>query len=73
MGNLSYQSYQKAVLQSAIVLLLSFAKLNSVGEAIVNLRREDPDRVLYLAVPLFTFNTFFQLDFPRMIVERKSA
>ncbi|AFY89082.1 MAG: hypothetical protein CLLPBCKN_000187 [Chroococcidiopsis cubana SAG 39.79] len=28
------------------------------------LRREDPDRVLYLAVPDFIYNSFFQLDFP---------
>ncbi|URD48605.1 XisH family protein [Chroococcidiopsis sp. CCNUC1] len=28
------------------------------------LRREDPDRVLYLAVPDFISNSFFQLDFP---------
>lgn len=28
------------------------------------LRREEPDRVLYLAVPDLTYNSFFQLDFP---------
>lgn len=29
------------------------------------LRREDADRILYLAVPDLTYNTFFQLDFPQ--------
>ncbi len=34
------------------------------------LKRLQPDRVLYLAVPLTTYKTFFQLDFPKeMIVE----
>ncbi|OUL34338.1 XisH family protein [Nostoc sp. 106C] len=36
------------------------------------LRRVQPERVLYLAVPLTTYNTFFQLDFPKdMIAENK--
>ncbi|MBO1055129.1 MAG: fatty-acid oxidation protein subunit alpha [Dolichospermum sp. JUN01] len=34
------------------------------------LRRLQPERVLYLAVPLTTYKTFFQLDFPKdMILE----
>jgi hypothetical protein len=36
------------------------------------LRRLQPERVLYLAVPLTTYKTFFQLDFPKdMISENK--
>lgn len=36
------------------------------------LRRVQPDRVLYLAVPLTTYKTFFQLDFPKeMITENQ--
>lgn len=36
------------------------------------LRRLQPERVLYLAVPLTTYNTFFQLDFPKdMIAENQ--
>ncbi|MBD2500490.1 XisH family protein [Anabaena azotica] len=36
------------------------------------LRRINPDRVLYLAVPLTTYKTFFQLDFPKeMIAENQ--
>lgn len=33
------------------------------------LRRREPERTLYLAVPLTTYKTFFQLDFPREMVE----
>lgn len=33
------------------------------------LRRRDPERILYLAVPLTTYRTFFQLDFPKEMVE----
>ncbi len=36
------------------------------------LRRREPERILYLAVPLITYKTFFQLDFPKeMIQENK--
>lgn len=36
------------------------------------LRRVQPERVLYLAVPLTTYKTFFQLDFPKdMITENQ--
>ena len=33
------------------------------------LRREDPNRVLYLAVPDLTYNSFFQLDFPASMLQ----
>ncbi len=33
------------------------------------LRRDEPDRVLYLAVPLTTYQSFFQLDFLKAMVE----
>ncbi|MEH2411620.1 XisH family protein [Nostoc sp.] len=32
------------------------------------LRRRQPERVLYLAVPLTTYKTFFQLDFPKQMI-----
>jgi glucose-6-phosphate 1-dehydrogenase len=36
------------------------------------LRRLQPERVLYLAVPSTTYKTFFQLDFPKdMILENQ--
>ncbi|MGF2039669.1 MAG: element excision factor XisH family protein [Nostoc sp. CmiVER01] len=36
------------------------------------LRRRQPKRVLYLAVPLTIYKTFFQLDFPKeMIAENQ--
>ncbi|MEA5573114.1 XisH family protein [Calothrix sp. UHCC 0171] len=33
------------------------------------LKRREPERILYLAVPLTTYRTFFQLDFPQAMVE----
>lgn len=35
----------------------------------IALRTEDVDRVLYLAVPTVAFNTFFQLDFTKSVIE----
>ncbi|HEY9666895.1 MAG TPA: XisH family protein [Coleofasciculaceae cyanobacterium] len=37
------------------------------------LRRDEPDRVLYLAVPLTTYQSFFQLDFPKAMVEENQV
>ncbi|MBD2774034.1 XisH family protein [Iningainema tapete] len=37
------------------------------------LRRREPERVLYLAVPLTTDKTFFQLDFPKAMVEENQV
>ncbi|BAZ88135.1 MAG: hypothetical protein RLZZ29_171 [Cyanobacteriota bacterium] len=37
------------------------------------LRRRQPDRVLYLAVPLTTYKTFFNLDFPRDMIEENQV
>ena len=36
------------------------------------LRRIEPDRVLYLAVPSITYKGFFQLDFPKDMVEENN-
>ena len=33
------------------------------------LKKEDIERTLYLAVPIITYNSFFQLDFPQLMVE----
>ncbi len=33
------------------------------------LKAEDPDRILYLAVPLETYNTFFSLNFTQLIIQ----
>jgi XisH protein len=38
----------------------------------IALRVEEPDRVLYLAIPLMAFNTFFQLDFPKSVIEENN-
>lgn len=37
------------------------------------LRREEPDRVLYLAVPDLTYNSFFQLDFPASVLKENQV
>jgi hypothetical protein len=37
------------------------------------LRRQEPDRVLYLAVPLTTYKTFFQLDFPKEMISENQV
>ncbi|MDZ8263036.1 XisH family protein [Nostoc sp. ChiQUE01b] len=37
------------------------------------LRREEPDRVLYLAVPDLTYNSFFQLDFPASMLQENTV
>jgi hypothetical protein len=37
------------------------------------LRREEPDRILYLAVPDLTYNTFFQLDFPAEMLQENTV
>lgn len=37
------------------------------------LRRREPEGILYLAVPLTTYNTFFQLDFSKEMVEENQV
>ncbi len=37
------------------------------------LRRREPERILYLAVPLTTYKTFFQLDFPKEMVQENQV
>ncbi|MBD1212622.1 MAG: XisH family protein [Dolichospermum circinale Clear-D4] len=37
------------------------------------LKRLEPERVLYLAVPLTTYKTFFQLDFPKEMILENSV
>ena len=37
------------------------------------LKRRQPERVLYLAVPLTTYKTFFNLDFPRDMIEENQV
>jgi len=37
------------------------------------LKRRQPERVLYLAVPLTTYKTFFQLDFPQAMIEENQV
>ncbi|MEH2277182.1 MAG: XisH family protein [Nostoc sp.] len=37
------------------------------------LKRRQPERVLFLAVPLTTYKTFFQLDFPQAMIEENQV
>ena len=37
------------------------------------LKRRQPERVLYLAVPLTTYKTFFNLDYPRDMIEENQV
>jgi hypothetical protein len=37
------------------------------------LKRLQPERVLYLAIPLTTYKTFFQLDFPKEMILENSV
>jgi hypothetical protein len=37
------------------------------------LRRREPERILYLAVRMTTYNTFFQLDFPKEMVQENQV
>lgn len=37
------------------------------------LRREEPTRILYLAVPDLVYNSFFQLDFPSSILQENAV
>jgi hypothetical protein len=37
------------------------------------LRREEPNRILYLAVPERIYNSFFQLDFPASMLQENTV
>ena len=37
------------------------------------LRQKEPERILYLAVPLNTYNNFFQLEFPQLMVNENQV
>ncbi|MBD2529642.1 XisH family protein [Nostoc flagelliforme FACHB-838] len=37
------------------------------------LKRRQPERVLFLAVPVTTYKTFFQLDFPQAMIEENEV
>lgn len=36
------------------------------------LKRKDPERVLYLAVPDLAYNTFFSLEFPQLMIQENN-
>jgi len=37
------------------------------------LTRKEPERTLYLAVPIATYSTFFQLELPRIMIEENDV
>ena len=37
------------------------------------LRQEEPERILYLAVPLITYKNFFQLEFPQSMLKENQV
>ncbi len=37
------------------------------------LRREDPERILYLAIPNLVYHTFFQREFPASMLQENSV
>jgi hypothetical protein len=47
---------------------------SSLPEGTANqLTEKFADRILYLAVPIVAYQTFFQLEFPRMMVEKNQV
>ncbi len=37
------------------------------------LKQKEPERILYLAVPLITYNNFFQLEFPQLMLNENQV
>lgn len=37
------------------------------------LTRKEPERILYLALPIETYNTFFQLELPQIMIEENNV
>ena len=64
-----------AVSGSLLAVRKRYAAASSLlfGTVIGALKRLQPERVLYLAVPLTTYKTFFQLDFPKEMILENSV
>jgi hypothetical protein len=52
------------------VEIKSFIGVSATTEFSTALEEEQPDRVLYLAIPLDAYRSFFTLELPRRLVER---
>ena len=63
----------KSFLASALAISEFHMALGQFINYRAALRREEPDRVLYLAVPDLTYNSFFQLDFPVSMVKENAV
>lgn len=54
-------------------LLLHSTTTESLGQYLkyqLALEEEQPERLLYLAVPLDTYRSFFTLELPRLLIQR---
>ena len=71
---LSIGSDRVLVQYSPSCLLLGFTiAARAIGQFLnyrVALKATDPERQLFLAVPESAYNTFFQKEFPRMVIEQ---
>ena len=66
---------EKIAIEIKSFLSLSFINdfYNALGQFLsykIALERQEPERVLYLAVPQETFNEFFTLDFTKAAIKR---
>lgn len=66
---------QKIAVEIKSFLSLSFIAdfYNALGQFLsykIALEQQEPDRILYLAVPQETFDDFFTLDFTQIAIER---
>lgn len=60
----------KSFIQSSVVCDFLTA-LGQYMNYLIGLRKQEPDRVLYLAILLITYETFFQRPFVQTVIERK--
>lgn len=63
----------KSFLASASAILEFHTALGQYINYRAALRREDPDRTLYLAVPALVYSSFFKLDFPASMLQENSV
>ena len=70
-GSLSHRLLEVFVAQAYGSGALSTSEVRRILQ--LPSRREEPDRILYLAVPDLIYNSFFQLDFPASILQENSV
>jgi hypothetical protein len=60
----------KSFLESASAISEFHTALGQFLNYRAALKIKEPDRILYLAIPHLTYRTFFQLEFPKMMVQQ---